>query len=244
MFAYDPAILERFPALRAGVVHVADVSNGASPPALIERARETQRRALARLDAVPIPDMPSIRAWREVFHACGVKPTRHRVAVEALLRRLEKRGEVPSINLLVDIGNAVAIEHALPVAVFDRASLSGTLTVRFARGDERFVELGVELGADAAVAPSPGEVVFVDDGGEVAARRWCWRQGAGCAAGATTSDALFVVEGHHEGAADDVARAVADLREWLTRFVPDCRPSSRALPSEASQDSRFTRAPG
>ena len=188
-----------------------------------------QRWALQRLQTTPIPELPSIRAWREVFHACGVKPTRHRVAVEALLRRLEKSGEVPSINLAVDIGNAVAIERALPIAVFDRASLSGPLTVRFARGDERFVELGT----DDAVSPSPGEVVFVDEAGSVAARRWCWRQGAASAAGATTEDVLFVVEAHHEAAAADVALALDDLRSLLTRFAPGCLMSSYTLSAGA-----------
>lgn len=145
MFTYDPAILERFPTLRASLVHVTGVVNGISPPELVEYGCETQRRALERLDENPIPELPSIRAWREVFHACGVKPTRYRVAVEALLRRLEKSGEMPSINVLVDIGNMVAIKHTLPVAAFDRASLSGALVVRFANGDERFVEIGANI---------------------------------------------------------------------------------------------------
>lgn len=219
LFGYEPALLARFPSLRAGVVHVAGVANGASPSALLETARDVGRRVSGRLATTPIAELPSIRAWREVFHATGVKPTRYRVAVEALLRRLHRTGDIPSINLLVDLGNLVAVEHALPVAVFDRAALAGALQARFANGGERFVGMG----AEAPSAPEPDEVVFVDGQGEVAARRWCWRQGAASAAGASTSEALFVIEAHHARAEEDVERACATLRDLLGRFAPGCR---------------------
>ena len=79
---------------------------------------------------------------------------------------------MPSINTLVDIGNLVAIRHALPVAVFDLASIQGGLTVRLADGTETFTDLG----SGSVESPEPGQVIFRDDGGHVAARRWCWRQ--------------------------------------------------------------------
>ena len=89
----------------------------------------------------------------------------------ALLRRLTKQGSIPSINTLVDVGNLVSIRHALPVAVFDLASIAGGLTVRFAAGDESFTDLG----SGSVESPEPGEVIFIDSAGHVAARRWCWR---------------------------------------------------------------------
>ena len=104
----------------------------------------------------------------------------------------------------------------MPVAVFDRANITGPTTVRFATGDEFFTDLGSTTG----VHPDPGEVVFVDGEGVVSARRWCWRQSAGSATGATTVEALIVVEGHHDAARQDVESALADLTSLLASYQP------------------------
>ena len=70
------------------------------------------------------------------------KPTQYRSAIEALLRRLTKKGDIPSISTLVDIGNLVSIRRRLPVAFFDRAEIAGTTIVRFADGSELFTGAG------------------------------------------------------------------------------------------------------
>ena len=36
----------------------------------------------------------------------GVDPTQHRTAAEALLRRLTKKGDIPSINMIKDTADA------------------------------------------------------------------------------------------------------------------------------------------
>ena len=58
-------------------------------------------------------------------------------------------------------------------------------------------------------------MIFTDDAGLVCARRWCWRQSAESASGPPTTEILVTVEGHHDGAADDVAAATADLEALL-----------------------------
>ena len=85
--------------------------------------------------------LPSIAAWRRVFAAFGVEPTRYRNAAEALLRRLTKQGEVPSVSTLVDIGNLVSVRYRMPVAVLDLAGISGEIAVRFADGTEEYTDL-------------------------------------------------------------------------------------------------------
>jgi DNA/RNA-binding domain of Phe-tRNA-synthetase-like protein len=97
------------------------------------------------------------------------------------------------------------------VAVFDTASLAGGITVRLARGDERWADLG----ASTTERPAAGEVIFADDHDVVVARRWCWRQSAASAASEGTTDILVTVEGHHDGAATDVAAALDELERLL-----------------------------
>jgi DNA/RNA-binding domain of Phe-tRNA-synthetase-like protein len=215
-FVYDAALLDSYPTIHAGVIHATGLANGPASPELVDDYEAEQAATKQRLDAVSLAEVPSLAAWRRAFSAFGVKPTQYRNSAEALLRRLTKRGDIPSINTLVDIGNLVAIRYALPVAFFDQAAVTGTTTVRFAAGDERFTDLG----ADAPVSPELGEVVFVDDAGLVSARRWCWRQSDQSATGAETREVLVTVEGHHEGARDDVKAATLDLVDLLRRHQP------------------------
>jgi DNA/RNA-binding domain of Phe-tRNA-synthetase-like protein len=132
MFAYDPAVRDAFPTIGAVVVQAAGLANGPSSPGLRDAYRAEQQAALVRLSATPIADTPSIAAWRRAFAQFGAKPTQYRSAPEALLRRLDKHGDIPSISTLVDIGDLVSIRYALPVAVLDRAKVADSITVRFA----------------------------------------------------------------------------------------------------------------
>ncbi|MBO0791155.1 MAG: hypothetical protein J2P36_09420, partial [Ktedonobacteraceae bacterium] len=153
--------------------------------------------------------------WRSVFRGFGVEPTQYRGAAEALLRRLTKKGDIPSINALVDLGNLVSIRYALPVAVIDARDIRGAITVRFASGDERYTTLG----QDGEDPPRAGEVIFSDEAGQVIARRWCWRQSESSAARAETSDIIITVEAHHLGARKDIDAALQDLRELLAAYT-------------------------
>ena len=211
LFRYDPGVLERFPTTVGGLLHARRVANGPSTPALASAFRAEQKRTLELLGDRPVGTLPSIAAWRRAFAAFGVEPTRYRNAAEALLRRLTKHGEIPSVGTLVDIGNLVSIRYALPVAVLDLAGVAGTITVRFARGSEEFTDLG----ATAVEHPDAGEVVFVDGKDVVHARRWCWRQSAQSATRADTVEILIAVEGHHETADEHVAAALGDLESLL-----------------------------
>jgi DNA/RNA-binding domain of Phe-tRNA-synthetase-like protein len=210
-FRYDTGVTGRFPGVVGGVIHATDVRN---PPAALALAAAFQAEQLAvreRLGDSPLSELPTLAAWRSVFRGFGVDPTQYRSAAEALLRRLTKQGELPAISTLVDLANLVSIRHALPVAVFDLRAVSGGITVRFARGDEPWVDLG----ASETTHPDPGEVIFADDADAVSARRWCWRQSRASAARDDSTEILVTVEGHHASAAADVAAALDDLEALL-----------------------------
>lgn len=231
LFRYHPALLERFPTVVGGLVHARGVANGPTPPALAHAYREEQKRAVERIGDRPLGSVPSLAAWRRAFTAFGVEPTRYRSAAEALLRRLTKQGEIPSVSLLVDAGNLVSVRYGLPVAVLDLKGVAGGITVQLAEGDEEFTDLG----ATTVEHPDPGEVVFVDEAGVVHARRWCWRQSAQSATGPDTEEILIAVEGLHETASEDVSAALADLDHLLAEYAPGAKLSAR-LEDERAHD--------
>ena len=174
-----------------------------------------QRIVLERLGDTPLSEIPSLSAWRGAFRGFGVEPTKYRSAAEALLRRLTKKGDIPSINALVDAYNLVSIRYAVPMAAFDTRQLSGSLTIRFADGSEWFTAHD----EPEAVHPEPGEVIFVDETGLIFARRWCWKQSLQSTTALDTTTAIITVEAHHAEARQDVERAMADLIELLSKYI-------------------------
>src|SRR5436190_11770210 len=172
VFQYDPAILASFPTVVGGVILAQNMANGPTPDHLQTMYQVEQQATLQRIGTTPLSQLETLAAWRRAFRNFDVDPTQYRSAAEALLRRLTKKGHIPTINTLVDLGNLVSIRYALPVAVFDTRLLNGAVTVRFASGDEQYTSLG-QSDEDP---PTPGEVIFADDAGMVIARRWCWRQ--------------------------------------------------------------------
>jgi len=214
-FQYHDDIIARFPDVVGGVIFASGMTNGETPPELKGVYEREQQAVIQRIGEASLSQIPSIKAWRGAFREFGVEPTKYRSATEALLRRLTKKGDIPSINTLVDLGNLVSIRYGLPLAVFDTRSLQGTLTVHFANGDERFTTLG----QDEIEHPEPGEVVFSGEDKLVFARRWCWRQSRQSAATESTTDAIITVEAHHLTGRSDVETALVDLQGLLKAYA-------------------------
>jgi DNA/RNA-binding domain of Phe-tRNA-synthetase-like protein len=112
MFAYDDAVAEQFSTIRAGVIHASRLSNGPSPPELLDEYRAEQQATSERLKTTTIADLPQVAAWRRVFTGFGAKPTQYRNAAEALLRRLAKHGDIPTINPTITLSVVTFISPA------------------------------------------------------------------------------------------------------------------------------------
>ena len=214
-FQYHPDILSRYPQVVGGVLVSDGLVNGPTPASLKEGYHAEQQATIARIGDTPLSEINTLKAWRSAFRDFGVNPTRYRSAAEALLRRLTKKGDIPSINSIVDICNMVSIRYALPVAAFDRRELTGPITVKFADGSENFTPLFQK----EYEHPEPGEVIFADNVGLVVARRWCWRQSDESATQIDTTSAVFTVESHHTAGETDIQSALDDLQELLMEYV-------------------------
>jgi DNA/RNA-binding domain of Phe-tRNA-synthetase-like protein len=214
LFQYAPDLLADHPIVCGGILYACNLHNGPTPQDLLDIYTDEQAAVRARLPE-SLSEVPSLAAWRTAFRRFGANPTKYRSAAEALLRRLQKKGDIPSINCLVDIGNLVSIRTALPVAIFDWRDVSGTVTVHPAAGDERFRELG----SDEVKHPPPSEVIFSDETGMVLARRWCWRQSLESESRTDTTTAVVTVEAQHDGSLPDIEQAISDLSELLVTYA-------------------------
>ncbi len=214
-FEYHPNIPDRFPHLAGVAILGNHLANQSSPEVLVEMYRGEQEVVLQRLGTTPLSDLPTLAGWRTAFRNFGVDPTQYRCAAEALLRKLTKKGDIPSINAIVDCCNLISIRYALPVAVIDLCQITGKVTVHLADGSEHFNPLG----EDQPGPPEPGEVIFSDEKKLVLARRWCWRQSVESAASLETTRVLITIESQDTTGESVIEQAARELCDLLQQFV-------------------------
>ncbi len=215
-------------ALRPDYAVVLIAADGLRPGPSDEASEEilatAQRRAAKQLAGSRPEDLPQVAQWREAFRGFGAKPQRTRPSVEALLRRLEPG--LPHIDRITDVYNAVSIAFLLPVGGEDLARYTGPARLVRAVGDEEFDTIAA--GEPTVEHPEPGEVIWRDDHG-VTCRRWNWRQCTRTRITATTTTALFILDGLAALGTDGLRTAAAELTESLARLSPQARFASRLI---------------
>jgi DNA/RNA-binding domain of Phe-tRNA-synthetase-like protein len=209
----SPQVLERFPSYRLVVITGSRVRVSAYDEQVdsLLKQQEAQIRNTVELSA--LHQHPHISSWRKAYAGFGAKPSKHRCAVEALLRAILKRKSLPRINSLVDLCNCVSVRHVLPIDVMDLDNVEGDISVRFAQGDERFLPLG----SRQLEHPNPGEVIY-SDGVDVLGRRWNWRKSEKSKVTVETKTILITIEGIGDIVTETLRTTEAELRSLLRDF--------------------------
>lgn len=125
-----------------------------------ERERDASiRELLRRTGGRAAADIPGVAETRGMFHRLGVDPTKSRPASEALLRRVLQGKGLPVIHPAVDVCNLASLEHQLPIGLYDRTHLKGTIIARLGRPGEHYE--GIRKG----VVNLAGRPMLADDDG-------------------------------------------------------------------------------
>ncbi|HEY2599129.1 MAG TPA: phenylalanine--tRNA ligase beta subunit-related protein [Candidatus Dormibacteraeota bacterium] len=95
--------------------------------------------------AVKTGDVADPAPARALYRRFGIDPTRVRPSSEALLRRLKKGEQLPRINSLVDVANALSVQLQVPVGLYDLGKVRGEeLVVRLGGEGESYTGIGKE----------------------------------------------------------------------------------------------------
>lgn len=212
-YTIDPVIFAAFPGYVRGVVFAYDVHNGVATPALVELLRAAEAAVRERLTLEALLMTPRIAAWREAFRTLGYKPGDFRPSIEALLRRVLRGQDLPSINALVDIGTVISLRHLLPIGGHAIDTLTEDIALRPATGTERFTPFG----AEELEHPASGEFIFAE-GEVVLTRRWSWRQAQHTLVMPETRALEFNVDGLPPVTRGEVESICQEVSELVTRF--------------------------
>jgi len=216
-------IFAKFSGAVIGIVLVRGIDNSGASEELTQLIRNQEEKIRAGFNIETLSENPKIASWREAYRAFGAKPKKHRCSAENLYRMILEGENLRGINKLVDAYNLVSITHLIPAGGDDTDKVEGDIRLKFAEGNERFVELNAREGE--AKAPEKGEVVYVDDK-DVLCRRWNWRECDKTKMTSETRNAVLVVEGLPPFSRDDVLAVANELASLVKRF---CGGETRAL---------------
>lgn len=94
------------------------------------------------IDIKEVVKLAIIKDGRDAYKTYGKDPSRYRLAVESLYRRLSKGNKLYRINNVVDIGNVLSLKTRKSIAVLDKDQVKGDVLIRLGEKDDIYEGLG------------------------------------------------------------------------------------------------------
>jgi DNA/RNA-binding domain of Phe-tRNA-synthetase-like protein len=125
----SPAISNKIPDFKIGVIHYKHISVGSSPQMLKGRLRLFQESIFFDLETKSPAEIKGLAEWRSVFKTLGTDPSKYRPSVEALFRRIQKQTYLPSINSAVDLNNFFSLQYEVPIGIYDQSAIGDLIEI-------------------------------------------------------------------------------------------------------------------
>jgi DNA/RNA-binding domain of Phe-tRNA-synthetase-like protein len=142
-----------------GLLEAEGIVLGPLPAAFDEERDRLTARLAAHYAGKQPADIPGVAETRAMFHQLDIDPTKTRPSSEALLRRVLQGKGLPHVNAAVDVCNLCSLEHQLPLGLYDRDLVRGTVRVRVGREGEGYAGIRKQW------VNLTGRLALADDGG-------------------------------------------------------------------------------
>jgi len=212
-FIVDLEVFAKLPDICFGVVIAKGLDNKSRINLISELLTKNISETKNQLTGLNIKEFGKIVYYRNAFNDLGFNPNKFLPSVEALVTRIVKGGQMPNINNIVDLVNAVSIKHIVPIGAHDIDSSVNDIEVRFSKEGDCFIPFGSHV----ADNPDQNELVYVR-GNSVKTRRWIWRQSD---IGKITEDStniFFPIDGFKTKNLQSVLASRDDLANQLVKY--------------------------
>ncbi|MHC1719803.1 MAG: B3/4 domain-containing protein [Clostridiaceae bacterium] len=209
-YTVKPEVFKLNPDIRFGIIVARGLNNQETSSEDTERLRKSEENARKTIKVEELKIQPIIKGYRSVLEKAGINPNKFVNSMEAMMKRVLKGGQLPAINSLVDLCNAISVENQVSLGGHDLADIEDDLSVGFTKGGEKFLPFG----AEEYEAVEPGELVFIS-GDMVQTRKWVWRQSELGKMTLETKDVFFQLTGFDDGPESPLSKALDALEEVL-----------------------------
>jgi DNA/RNA-binding domain of Phe-tRNA-synthetase-like protein len=227
-FLIESNVLSDHPGMAIGVIVATGVDNSSDQPTA-ELLREAEQQVRNTYNLESFKEHPNLKAMHEIHRSFGNNPNKFPPSAQALLKRVLKGGQLPSINTLVDLYNVISLRYVVCAGAEDTDLCRGNVRLAYAEGTEHFLPLG-EPTEDP---PTRGELVYKDDGG-VICRKLNWREGDRTKITNNSKNAIVVVEGFPPLTKEKLQSILEELAQLAQQY---CKAQTRIAILDKEQSS-------
>lgn len=130
------------PGVRLGVVEADGVKVAASGAELVREIDQKCAELRSKYTVESLAQAEATIAVRTMFRRWGLDPSKYRPSSEALLRRVVQGKGLYNVSNVVDLSNLGSIETGWPYGVYNRAAISGAISLRLGRAGEKYEGIG------------------------------------------------------------------------------------------------------
>lgn len=184
-YSVDKLVFDINPDLKFGIIIGRGLKNSETTAEDEARLRAAEDNMRTKIKPEEIRELRNVSLYRDIMSRSGINPNKYMASVEAMYKRIIKGGQLPIINALVDLCNAVAVEEIISLGAHNLDDIKDDMEVRFSREGDVFLPFGETEYENV----EPGEMVFTS-GNVVQTRKWLWRQSE---LGKTDLDSNYIV---------------------------------------------------
>lgn len=193
-----------------GVVVGYGIDNKNSNSDIEKMLNDEMKSIRKRLAGQNLKEFEHIKPYREAFRELGVNPNKFMSSIEAIAKRVVKGNDLPAINPVVDLVNALSLKYILPMGAHDIDALEDEIAVRFTVEGDTFIPLG----SDKMENVEAGELVYADSK-RIRTRRWIWRQSDRGRITEESKNIFFPIDGFISKNKESVSQAMELLANLL-----------------------------
>lgn len=210
-------VFEKIPNYFLGVIYVKNINNCVSSPFINNLFKNSITNFLNKYSSLNLKEENDFILYRDSFFSLDINPNKFMPSIEALGRRIQKTRELPNINPIVDLANALSLKYVLPVGAHDIKNNVEPTKIRFSKLNDTFKAIGSSNYENLSF----GELIYVCEN-TVKTRRWLWRQSDDSKIEKNSNEILFFIDGFKESE-NKVIEATEELSTHL-KSIFSCEP--------------------
>ncbi|MBN2100354.1 tyrosine--tRNA ligase [Candidatus Dojkabacteria bacterium] len=209
MFNLSKQILQKFPKASVGCLVVRNIDN--------TKALDNTYQILWNQIEQSAREKNSKKEnseWVLAFQKVGLNPDNETPSHIALLKRVRERQEIPSINPLVNIYNAVSLKYLVPLGGHDLDKISGNITVGPNLNELKFIEMN----SNNEIKVPEDEIVYADEK-HILTRKWVWRQSNTSKTTEETKNIFIPIDNTGNKSDKEIKKIAIEIKSLISKFL-------------------------
>lgn len=206
-FIIEKEVIEKYPDLIIYIPIIKGFDNTKGREESVKLLRECEAILRGRFRSVEeLLEDRYISPYFDMFRSFGANPKKIKPTHFALAKRVLEGMELPDINPIVNIYNALSIKYLTPYGGEDLETVYGDFRLKFSEGNEHWKGIGKELG----INPPKGSLIWVDDF-DVSTVALNWRQCERTKLRETSNSGYFIMDGFESVNDENIRTGASEL---------------------------------